>query len=385
MKRRTAKRTARARAAANGGGDNMKKGGRLVKYEALPEYLKDNEFITDYYRCEWPLKDIVLSIFSVHNETLNIWTHLVGFLIFLWLMVMSLTDKMKPENVIAALSGEGSDGWLKTKMMNQSNDSNAIFSVSADFSLTKTIRPPPDPHLVSGKLSSGKIRAWAYTKLESYATLFAKSTIFGAKEDTNSVPLWPWIVFLVGAMGCLIFSSVSHLFACHSRRFYYFFWRLDYTGISLMIVCSFFAPIYYTFSDHPEWRFFYLSSITLVGILVVLTLLSPALSSGRFRSFRATLFLCMGFSGVIPAAHAVVLHWGHRQILWSLVYEIVMGLLYGVGAVFYMTRIPERWKPGAFDIVGHSHQIFHVFVVAAALSHSAATMIIMEWRRGLQA
>lgn len=348
MKRRTAKRTARARAAANGGGDNMKKGGRLVKYEALPEYLKDNEFITDYYRCEWPLKDIVLSIFSVHNETLNIWTHLVGFLIFLWLMVMSLTDKMKPENVIAALSGEGSDGWLKTKMMNQSNDSNAIFS-------------------------------------ESYATLFAKSTIFGAKEDTNSVPLWPWIVFLVGAMGCLIFSSVSHLFACHSRRFYYFFWRLDYTGISLMIVCSFFAPIYYTFSDHPEWRFFYLSSITLVGILVVLTLLSPALSSGRFRSFRATLFLCMGFSGVIPAAHAVVLHWGHRQILWSLVYEIVMGLLYGVGAVFYMTRIPERWKPGAFDIVGHSHQIFHVFVVAAALSHSAATMIIMEWRRGLQA
>ncbi|KAL0337765.1 UNVERIFIED_CONTAM: Heptahelical transmembrane protein 2 [Sesamum calycinum] len=385
MKRRTAKRAARARAGANGGDDNMKKGGRLVKYEALPDYLKDNEFITDYYRCEWPLKDIVLSIFSVHNETLNIWTHLIGFLIFLWLMVMSLTDKMKPENVIAALFGEGSDGWLKTKMMNQSNDSNAIFSVSANFSLTKTIRAPPDPHVVSGKLGSRKIRVWAYTKLESYTTLFAKSTIFGAKEDTNSVPLWPWIVFLVGAMGCLIFSSISHLFACHSRRFYYFFWRLDYTGISLMIVCSFFAPIYYTFSDYPEWRFFYLSSITLVGILVVITLLSPALSSGRFRSFRATLFLCMGFSGVIPAAHAVVLHWGHRQILWSLVYEIVMGLLYGVGAVFYMTRIPERWKPGAFDIVGHSHQIFHVFVVAAALSHSAATMIIMEWRRGLQA
>lgn len=47
---------------------------KLLKYEALPEYLQDNEFIRDYYRCEWPLKDIVLSVFSLHNETINIWT-----------------------------------------------------------------------------------------------------------------------------------------------------------------------------------------------------------------------------------------------------------------------------------------------------------------------
>ncbi|KAL8492056.1 hypothetical protein ACS0TY_023613 [Phlomoides rotata] len=55
-----------------------------------------------------------------------------------------------------------------------------------------------------------------------------------------------------------------------------------------------------------------------------------------------------------------------------------MGLMYGVGVVFYVTRIPERWRPGVFDVVGHSHQIFHVFVVAAVLPHSAATLIIME-------
>ncbi|KAL8457738.1 hypothetical protein ACS0TY_035558 [Phlomoides rotata] len=55
-----------------------------------------------------------------------------------------------------------------------------------------------------------------------------------------------------------------------------------------------------------------------------------------------------------------------------------MGLMYGVGAVFYVTRIPERWRPGVFDVVGHNHQIFHVFVVAATLPHSAATLIIME-------
>ncbi|PIN08244.1 hypothetical protein CDL12_19201 [Handroanthus impetiginosus] len=184
-------------------------------------------------------------------------------------------------------------------------------------------------------------------------------------------------------MSCLIFSTISHLFACHSRRFYYFFWRLDYTGISLMIVSSFFAPIYYAFSDHPNYLLLYLSSITFLGILVVVTLLAPTLSTSRFRSFRAALFLSMGFSGVIPATHAVVLYWNDSLVLGALGYEIAMGVLYGVGAVFYVTRIPERWKPGAFDIVGHSHQIFHVFVVVAALAHSVATLIVMEWRRRL--
>jgi len=32
-------------------------------------------------------------------------------------------------------------------------------------------------------------------------------------------------------------------------------------------------------------------------------------------------------------------------------------------------RFPERLAPGSFDIWGSSHQIFHVFVVLAAVSH----------------
>ncbi|XP_073289601.1 heptahelical transmembrane protein 3 [Primulina huaijiensis] len=332
------------RAAANGEDceEEKKNPSRLEKYESLPEYLKDNEFIRDYYRCEWPLKDVFLSVFSLHNETLNIWTHLVGFLIFAWLTAVSLTEEMTMENFTARLFWEGNDGWLKTTTMNQSSSSDAFFS-------------------------------------DSHARHFSKSPLLGE----ISIPLWPWFVFLGGAMVCLIFSSTSHLFSCHSRRFYYFFWRLDYSGISLMIVGSFFAPLYYTFLDHPYWRFLYLSSIALIGILVVTTLLAPSLSTGDYRGFRAALFLCMGFSGVIPATHGVLLHCDHPQVIASLGYEIAMGTLYGLGAVFYVTRIPERWKPGAFDIVGHSHQIFHVFVVAAALTHCAATLIIMEWRRGL--
>ncbi|KAG6414160.1 hypothetical protein SASPL_126878 [Salvia splendens] len=307
----------------------------LINFEELPEYMKDNEFIRNYYRCEWQLKDVALSVFSLHNESLNIWTHLVGFLIFSKMMIMSLNEKTSLGNVMAVFFGSGSDGWL---------------SMITDSYIGK----------VAGL-----------------------GSLHTQQEHATSVPIWPWLIFLSGAMICLIFSSVSHLFSCHSRRFHYFFWRLDYTGISLMIVCSFFTPIFYIFADQPYWRFFYISSATLLGAAVIVTLLAPSLSTGRTRSFRATLFLCMGFSGVVPATHAVILHWDQPQIRVSLMYEVVMGLMYGAGALIYITRIPERWKPGAFDIVGHSHQIFHVFVVAAALAHCAASLMIMDWRRSL--
>ncbi|GAA0150169.1 G-protein coupled receptor [Lithospermum erythrorhizon] len=203
--------------------------------------------------------------------------------------------------------------------------------------------------------------------------------------SNTEVTKWPWIVFLGGAMCCLVFSTISHTFACHSKRFNFIFWRLDYTGISIMIVCSFFAPVYYTFYCHEYWRLFYLTTITVIGICATFTLIAPGMDTHKFRSYRTMLFLAMGFSGVIPAAHAVTLYLDHPKILTSLGYEIAMGLLYGIGAVFYIKRIPEKWRPGKFDIVGHSHQIFHVFVIAAALVHCVATLLVMDWRRGLPA
>lgn len=317
---------------------------RLMKFEELPLYLQDNEFIRDYYRCEWPLKDVALSVFSWHNETLNIWTHLVGFVIFVTLTLISLTEKTAMETLLATFS-----------------------------------RPPAG----DGRWPTMKKNGSADSFPDSYTTQISNPSFLGAYGDGYEVDIWPWFVFLGGAMICLVFSSVSHLFACHSHKFTLFFWRLDYSGISIMIICSFFAPLYYTFCCQPYWCIFYLSSITIIGILVIITLFAPALTSGKFRSFRATLFLAMGFSGVIPAAHAVSLYFHHPQVLVALVYEITMGLLYAAGAVFYITRFPERWKPGAFDLVGHSHQIFHVLVVVAALAHSLATLIIMDWRRGL--
>ncbi|KAK2646608.1 hypothetical protein Ddye_021803 [Dipteronia dyeriana] len=323
---------------------------RLLKYEELPEYLQDNGFILDHYRCEWPLKDAFFGVFSWHNETLNIWTHLIGFVIFMALMVMSSTE-LEGFFFFIFRSREASGPWTKLTMM-----------MNKDMNIS-------DNHTFPGSHIN--------TRHDSQPSGFH---VLG-QNSNEYIPRWPWFVFLSGTMCCLICSSLSHLLACHSKRFNLFFWRLDYAGISVMIVCSFYAPVYYTFYCNSNPLAIYLTSITVLGVLAIITLLTPALSSPCFRALRATLFLVMGFSGVIPASHALYLHWGHPHISLSLGYELLMGLLYTVGAGFYVSRIPERWKPGAFDIAGQSHQFFHVFVVLGALTHCAATLVIMDFRR----
>nr|GEW54821.1 heptahelical transmembrane protein 1-like [Tanacetum cinerariifolium] len=194
---------------------------------------------------------------------------------------------------------------------------------------------------------------------------------------------WPFFVFLAGAMFCLLSSSTCHLFGCHSHHLNLKLLQLDYVGITVMIITSFFPPIYYIFQCNPLWQFIYLGGVTTMGVFTIMTLLSPKLSSGKYRSFRAVLFMAMGLFGLIPSIHACILKWDEPQRNATLVYESVMALSYLTGTMFYVTRIPERWLPGWFDLAGHSHQIFHCFVIMGALAHyGAAQMFIESWGQG---
>jgi adiponectin receptor len=51
-------------------------------YHTAPSYMKDNEHITHGYRINFDNpKKIVKSLFMVHNESVNIWSHCIPALI----------------------------------------------------------------------------------------------------------------------------------------------------------------------------------------------------------------------------------------------------------------------------------------------------------------
>jgi adiponectin receptor len=55
------------------------RGSKLLTWDEIQEWSRDNEFIRTGYRQEKPdYKDIFLSLTYVHNETCNIYTHLIG-------------------------------------------------------------------------------------------------------------------------------------------------------------------------------------------------------------------------------------------------------------------------------------------------------------------
>ncbi|XP_019729595.1 adiponectin receptor protein 2-like, partial [Hippocampus comes] len=62
---------------------------RVIPHDVLPDWLKDNDFLLHGHRPPMPsFRACFRSIFRIHTETGNIWTHLLGCLFFLCLGLM---------------------------------------------------------------------------------------------------------------------------------------------------------------------------------------------------------------------------------------------------------------------------------------------------------
>eukprot|EP00201_Polytomella_parva_P020082 CAMPEP_0175039790 /NCGR_PEP_ID=MMETSP0052_2-20121109/837_1 /TAXON_ID=51329 ORGANISM="Polytomella parva, Strain SAG 63-3" /NCGR_SAMPLE_ID=MMETSP0052_2 /ASSEMBLY_ACC=CAM_ASM_000194 /LENGTH=456 /DNA_ID=CAMNT_0016301797 /DNA_START=445 /DNA_END=1815 /DNA_ORIENTATION=+ len=194
------------------------------------------------------------------------------------------------------------------------------------------------------------------------------------------VEKWPIYVFLMGVMICLLTSSICHLFGCCQAHIALIIWRFDYAGIAILIVSSFYPTVWYGFLCHSTIRWTYLLVTTFMGVATVMVTLLEVFQTTAWRSVRAGLFVALGGWGAIPLLHSAWMFWdveAMRKAFWG---DIIMGACYVIGAMVYATRIPERWLPGKFDVLFHSHQIFHVLIVIAAYFHFGSTFQLLNWR-----
>lgn len=72
-------------------------------WEEAPSYIRDNEFILNGYRVNFSsFSKIMRSLFMCHNEAFNIWSHLSGVFLFIFLLV-SVCVFINPERSQNAL------------------------------------------------------------------------------------------------------------------------------------------------------------------------------------------------------------------------------------------------------------------------------------------
>lgn len=142
---------------------------------------------------------------------------------------------------------------------------------------------------------------------------------------------WPVYVFMAGAVVCLATSSLCHLFGCCAAHVSTRIWRLDYAGIAVLTVTSFYPPVYYGFMCAPATRAAYLAASTGLGLAALAVTLLPFFQRPSYHRVRAATFAALGLWGVVPLLHASLLNAGVKEVQAAITLDVVMGVIYLVG------------------------------------------------------
>nr|XP_033815368.1 membrane progestin receptor epsilon [Geotrypetes seraphini] len=197
------------------------------------------------------------------------------------------------------------------------------------------------------------------------------------------LPLWCYAsgVVLTFAMSC-----TAHVFSCHSLRLRTAFFYLDYASISYYGFGSTVAYYYYLLPqltlldsnamtpylrgagwhvDYAQLLRLYSSFVLPVAFVLAVTCTFACCQSRAgdcaYPFAVRTFVFVMPLSMACPVMIESLLFDLQRKnpTLFLYFYRRYFWLL--VAAFFNVSKIPERIQPGLFDIVGHSHQLFHIF------------------------
>ena len=247
-------------------------------FHLLDEWARDNEYITDGYRAfgKNPFFYLI-SLFWFHNETINIWIHLIG---------LFLTIAFQ----------------------------------------------------------------YYYAYGTSYLYYWSDQVCFH--------------VFCLAMELCYLFSVIMHTFYPISERVSHTLQRIDYVGISLLMMGNVSVFVYFSFyGDYVLQQTYY---FLLIGAEVLAIPFMVTKWFVRHRNVRGGFFTFYTLVLTTPVIHRLIFTQSLDDHIFRILEYFAFGtLFYAIGGVFYVSRFPERLRPGNFNYIGSSHQWFHLFSVLA--------------------
>lgn len=271
---------------------------RTITWDKLAHWQRDNDYIYSGYRPESnSLHDSIKSLFYFHNESVNIYSHLIGAIGFLFF----------------------------------------------------------GTHL--------------YSDLHDRYPLCTQADVFA------------FAAFLFSAATCFLLSAFCHLISSHSHSMARTGTRMDYLGIVVFIEGTCLSGLYYGLREHKTLLYSYWTMIMLIGVACVAVTLSPNFHTSAWRPLRATTFISLGLSSLLPILHGTYIYgfWTFERMM-GLQWSFVQGFFYILGCVIFASRVPERWNPGKYDLIGASHQWFHLCALVAALAQLQALLSAFDYR-----
>ena len=256
----------------------------IGKYSDAPDYLKDNEYIKNGYliNCH-SLKLVLRSLFVCSNETINIWSHLLGCIISILLIVLtamflktslirelSQTEyedlQVKVNETIIPWSSElrrhklSEIGKINSNVCSVidnilSNTDNLVSNYGTKFTTITIIENfientkklinkivnifSSDSNILDDITTKWEI---CVNKIISYIKYDMDDII---KIKGENIGRWPLFIMLSAAIVCFGFSTSFHWFSIYSKNLYSLLCRLDYAGITFLIPGSCYPPYFY--------------------------------------------------------------------------------------------------------------------------------------------
>ncbi|KAL8949887.1 MAG: hypothetical protein Q9222_004044 [Ikaeria aurantiellina] len=278
----------------------------LLGYDQIPTWHQDNEYIRSGYRPETRSTRLCFASWAyIHNETANIYTHLLPALLSLVFQVVA-------------------SRFFTVKYPHSSAGDRLVF---AFFFLTASI---------------------CLGISTTYHTLMNHSAHLSS--------LWlriDYVGIIIIILGDFV-SGVYMIFYCEPilQQVYWCMVRTNLHSTSLRNTTK------------SEKQITVLGVLT---VIILLSPGLQGLRYRTLRACTVVFTGLSGFAPLLHGISVFGVAQMNRQS--GMPYYLLEGVLLIMGALFYGIRIPEVLKPGRFDIWVSSHQIFHVLVVAATAAH----------------
>ena len=191
----------------------------------------------------------------------------------------------------------------------------------------------------------------------------------------------PLALFIFGT--CLVFltSGLAHTFSALSARARHICFFFDYTALSIVTMGVSVAYKAYIFPSNMIGGLYYHTFLPMAAINAILSI--AIISESRFmepsitrQTIRIIAYAIPFFFDSLPMIHRMRTCSGIQCDARSLSPHSTQYVFALSAAFVYILHVPERFFPTTFDIVGQSHQIFHICTATA--SHFQLQGLLMD-------